>query len=96
MPKRITKKISPEYFQAILDGQKKYELRLNDFEIEEGDTLVLEEYTSSDKATRKATGRTLEKKVTYLRKFKLSELQSALRCTTNELEEKGIKIISFN
>jgi predicted transcriptional regulator len=43
----ITKKILPEYFQAILDGKKKYELRLNDFEIEVDDILVLEEYDSN-------------------------------------------------
>lgn len=95
MPQRITKKISPEYFQAILDGRKKYELRLNDFEIAEGDTLVLVEYTSSNPETRQTTGRTIEKRVTYLRKFKPSELQTALRCTPDELEEKGIQIISF-
>jgi ASC-1-like (ASCH) protein len=96
MSKRVIKKISPEYFQAILDGQKKYELRLNDFEIEAGDILVLEEYTSSDPETRKQTGRKLEKEVIYLRKFKLSELQTALRCTSEELEEIGVQVISFN
>ena len=34
-----------------------------------GDSLVLEEYTTADPNTRVATGRKLEKKVTYLRKF---------------------------
>ena len=37
----IHKKIWPEYFEAVLSGKKKYELRLDDFEIKEGDTLVL-------------------------------------------------------
>jgi ASC-1-like (ASCH) protein len=83
--------VLPEYFQDILDGKKKYELRLNDFEIEVGDILVLEEYTTPDPETRKATGRILEKEVTYLRKFKLQDLW----WTEEELREKGIQIISF-
>lgn len=39
----IHKKINPEYFNAILSGKKNFELRLNDFDINEGDTMVLEE-----------------------------------------------------
>lgn len=89
--KKVIKKVLPEYFQDILDGKKKYELRLNDFDIEVGDTLVLEEYTSADPETRKPTGRVLEKKVSYLRKFKLQDLW----WSEEDLKEKGIQIISF-
>lgn len=71
---------------------KKYELRLNDFEIEPGDTLILEEWTSADPETRQATGRVLKKQVTYLRKFKLQDLW----WSKEDLEEKGIQIISFD
>lgn len=39
----IRKKIQPQYFDAILSGKKNFELRLNDFDINEGDTMVLEE-----------------------------------------------------
>ena len=92
MSKRIIKKVLPEYFQDIVDGKKKYELRLNDFDIEPGDTLVLEEYTSSDHKTRQATGRVIEKQVTYLRKFKLQDLWF----TEEDIKEKGIQIISFD
>lgn len=91
MSKRISKKVLPEYFQDILDGKKKYELRLNDFDIEPGDTLVLEEYTSADHATRQATGRVLEKQVTYLRKFKLQDLWFS----EEDIKQKGFQIISF-
>ncbi len=91
MPKKIIKKVLPEYFQDILDGKKKYELRLNDFDIEPGDTLVLEEYTSADHDTRQATGRVIEKQVTYLRKFKLQDLWFS----EEDIKEKGIQIISF-
>lgn len=92
MSKTITKKVLPEYFQDILDGKKKYELRLNDFDIEPGDTLVLEEWTSTNHDTRKATGRVLEKQVTYLRKFKLQDLWFS----EEDIKEKGIQIISFD
>jgi len=91
MSKQIIKKVLPEYFQDIVDGKKRYELRLNDFDIEPGDSLILEEYTSADPQTRQATGRKLEKSVTYVRKFKLQDLW----WNKSDIEEKGIQIISF-
>ncbi len=91
MPKKIIKKILPEYFQDIVDGKKKYEFRLNDFNIKVGDTLVLEEWTSADPKNRQATGRKLERKVTYLRKFKLQDLWFS----EEDIKEKGFQIISF-
>jgi 8-oxo-dGTP diphosphatase len=91
MSKKIVKKVLPRCFQDIIDGKKKYELRLNDFDIKVGDILVLEEWTSLDHATRKFTGRVLEKKVTYLGKFKSQNLW----CSKEEGEKKGMQIISF-
>ncbi|MFA5109471.1 MAG: DUF3850 domain-containing protein [Patescibacteria group bacterium] len=91
MSKKIIKKVLPDYFQDILDGKKKYELRLNDFDAEPGDILVLEEYTSANPQTRQATGRKLEKQITYIRKFKLQDLW----WSKEDIEEKGIQIISF-
>lgn len=91
MPKKIIKKILPEYFQDIVDGKKKYELRLNDFDINVGDTLILEEWTSADPENRQATGRKLEKIVSYLKKFKLQDLW----WSEKDLKEKGIQLISF-
>lgn len=91
MPKKIIKKILPEYFQDILDGKKKYEIRLNDFNIEVGDMLVLEEWTSADPKIRQATGRVLEKEVSYLKKFKLRDLW----WSKEDIKEKGFQIISF-
>ena len=52
--KKIEKKVWPEYFQEILDGKKTFELRLNDFDIKEGDTLVLKEWNPE---TKDYTGR---------------------------------------
>ncbi|MEO5366321.1 MAG: DUF3850 domain-containing protein [Magnetococcus sp. WYHC-3] len=86
--KTITKKCWPEYFQAILDGKKKYEIRLNDFEIEEGDLLVLEEW---DPETKQYTGRKIEKKVTHVGKFNINDLF----WSKEEILEKGIQVISL-
>lgn len=84
----IKKKILPIYFEAVISGKKKYELRLNDFEINEGDTLILEEWNSDQK---EYTGRTIEKKVTYVGKFKIDKLF----WPEDEVKEKGLQIISI-
>jgi ASC-1-like (ASCH) protein len=84
----IKKKIWPEYFEAVASGKKKYELRLNDFDVEEGDTLILEEWNPK---TKNYTGRSIERKVTFVGKFKIDELF----WSTEEILEKGIQIISL-
>jgi hypothetical protein len=79
----------------ILAGQKKYELRLADFDIEEGDILRLEEYTKNgwtgDKEKREPTGRFIEKKVTFVRKTNLKDWVDL----QPELLEKGFYTIQF-
>jgi ASC-1-like (ASCH) protein len=75
MSRRIVKKILPKYFNLIESGKKKYEFRVADFEVEEGDILVLEEWTSFDHSTRKPTGRVIEKKVSYSEKFSIDEFK---------------------
>ena len=86
--RRIEKKILPEYFDALLSGKKKYELRLNEFEVEEGDVLVLREI---DPETCGYTGRELEKTVTYARAFKIDDLY----WPKEEIEEKGLLVMSI-
>jgi len=56
----IKKKIDREYFELIKSGKKQFELRVADFELKEGDTLILEE---KDSKTGKLTGRRIKKKV---------------------------------
>jgi ASC-1-like (ASCH) protein len=85
----IKKKIWPEYFELIKSGKKKYELRLNDFEISKGDTLLLEEW---DPATKTYTGRNIKKKVGFVGKFSLDELF----WPKEEIEEMGLLVISLN
>ncbi|MFA6273009.1 MAG: DUF3850 domain-containing protein [Candidatus Paceibacterota bacterium] len=84
---KIKKKIWPEYFEAVASGKKKFELRLNDFEIKEGDILVLEEWNPK---TKKYTGRKMKKKVTYVLKFKLDDFGQK-----EEIEKLGLQIISL-
>lgn len=85
--KTVTKKIKSEFFGAILSGKKNYELRLNDFDIEEGDTLILLEHDEQ----RNLTGRQIEKIVSYVGKFKMDELY----WPEDEIQEKGLQIISL-
>lgn len=84
----INKKIWPEYFEAVASGKKKYELRLNDFEVKEGDTLILEEW---DPEKKEYTGRKIERKVTYVGRFKMDKLF----WPEEQVKEKGIQIISL-
>ncbi len=56
----IKKKTHPREFELIKSGKEKFEWRLADFDIREGDTLVLEEW---DPKTREYTERKIEKKV---------------------------------
>lgn len=67
--KTVIKRIDKEWLDLILSGKKKFELRLADFDVEEGDIIRLEEWTNDE--VRKPTGRFVEKKVTYLRKVDL-------------------------
>ena len=84
---KIKKKIWPEYFELVSAGKKRFELRLNDFEVNEGDTLILEEW---DPKTQNYTGRTIEKKVGYILKFKLDDFGQK-----SEIEEKGLQILQL-
>lgn len=81
------KKVWPEYYQKILDGKKTYDLRLADWECNEGDTIVLQEW---DPETKEYTGREIEKEVTYVGKTKNHTIWSK-----EEVETYGYQIIAF-
>ena len=68
--KEIKKKTWPEYFNLVKSGKKKFEIRLADFDIKEGDVLVLEEYNPN---TKQYTGRSIKKKVSLVRNTKNME-----------------------
>jgi len=69
----IKKKIWPEYFEKIKSGDKNVELRLADFDIKEGDVLILEGYNPE---TKQYTGRVIRKKVKIINKFNPVEAYS--------------------
>lgn len=52
----------PEYYQALIDGRKTFELRFDDRGYDVGHVLVLDEFD----VTKGYTGRTSEWSVTYL------------------------------
>lgn len=83
----IRKKTWPLYFEKVLSGEKNYEFRLADFEVSAGDTLILEEWNPD---TREYTGRTITKKVTYVKRFDLNDFGQR-----RELEKHGIFGISL-
>ncbi len=85
---KIERKIRPEYFKKILDGKKKYELRLADFEVNDGDILLLREWNPE---TKKYTGRKLEKEVTFVIKTKDIEFWPK-----EDVGKYGFQIISFD
>lgn len=57
-------KIEPQYFEAVLDGSKKAELRLNDRGFEVGDGVVLSEHSGE------ATGRIIKVQITHIVELK--------------------------
>ena len=85
----ITKKIWPEFFEAVASGKKTFELRLNDFDINEGDTIVLQEW---DPKTQEYTGRSIKKSVGSVVRFKPNELPF---WSPEKVEEHGLQVISL-
>jgi len=83
---KIEKKIQKEYFDKIVSGEKKFELRLADWECNSGDTLILKEIDEN----RNYTGRELEKEVTYVSKTKDIKFFNQ-----EEIDKYGWQIISF-
>jgi len=55
-------KILPEYFNAVSDGTKTFEIRFNDRGYAVGDVLILREWTIAGGYT----GRVIRKRVTYV------------------------------
>lgn len=56
----------PEFFEAVIDGRKPFEVRENDRGYEVGDMLVLNEYRTEE---HDYTGRKAERTITYILPF---------------------------
>ncbi|MDR2063988.1 MAG: DUF3850 domain-containing protein [Candidatus Nomurabacteria bacterium] len=87
MSREIKKKILSKYYRAIESGQKTFELRLANWRCESGDVLILEEV---DDETKQPTGRSMRKKVGYVRRTKDFSFW-----TEEEVEKYGYQIISL-
>lgn len=83
----IKKKINPKYFNLVSAGKKRFELRVHDFDIKEGDTLILQEWNPE---TKQYTGRELEKKAGYILEFKLDDFGQE-----DLIKEHGLMVISL-
>ena len=84
----VYKKIWPQYFDKVASGDKTFEVRLADFDIEAGDELVLQEWNPE---TGEYTGREIRKSVGYV--LKLGEAQGLY--DPAEVERYGYQIISL-
>lgn len=84
----IKKKTWPELFEKVLSGEKKFDMRVADFDVRQGDELVLEEW---DPATREYTGRSITKKVGFVGTFTLDAFGQR-----KALEERGLHVIQFD
>lgn len=83
----IQKKILRKYFEEIQNGSKTFEVRLADFDIHEGDTLVLREWNDT---TSSYTGRYLTVPVAYV--FKTKDLEFWKK---EEIVDLGLLVIGI-
>lgn len=59
--KIVEKKILPKYFEEIIKGNKKFEIRKDEDNLEVGDLIILKEYMNE-----KYTGREYQVKIKYI------------------------------
>ena len=85
---QVQKKILSEYFKKVISGEKKTELRLADFEIKPGDTLVLVEI---DDITKQETGRKVNVNVSYVMRTK-----DCTYWSQEEIDKYGFQVIQFD
>lgn len=77
----------PESYELVRTGQKTYDLRLADWNIEPGDKIVFQEW---DPGTKEYTGRSMEKTVGYVGKTKSWEVWPK-----EDIEKYGFQVISL-
>ena len=84
---KIVKKVQEKYFKDIIDGKKRFEVRLADFKCKPGDTLVLHE---QKQGTNKLTGRKLEMELLY----KLNTKAVEKFYSKKDIEKYGLLILA--
>ena len=88
MAKVIKKKIRADYFEVVASGQKTFEVRVADWDCQQGDTLELIE---TDSKANQPTGRSLRRKVGYVAKTKDFSFFS-----DQEVAKHGYQVISLH
>ena len=83
----VRKKCWPEFFELILSGKKNAEIRLADFRLKAGDTLILEEWNPK---TKKYTGRKVSKNVRTALKIDVARMHSL-----EEIRKNGFYLIEL-
>lgn len=84
---KIEKKVWPDFFKKIVNGDKNFELRLADFKCKPRDILILKEWNPK---TKNFTGRVIEKKVTYVMKTKNVKFWSE-----KDIQKYGFQVIAL-
>jgi len=83
----IQKKMWPESYEKVLSCDKTYDLRLADWKIEQGDSIVFQEW---DPSTKEYTGRELRRMVGYVGKTKDWEVWPK-----EDIDRYGFQVISL-
>ena len=84
---KIKKKVQEKYFKDIIDGKKRFEVRLADFKCELGDTLVLSE---EKQGTKELTGRKVDLELLY----KLNTKAVEKFYSKKDIEKYGLLILA--
>jgi ASC-1-like (ASCH) protein len=84
---KIVKKVQEKYFKDIVDGRKRFEVRLADFKCKTGDTLVLQE---QKQGTKKLTGRKVDLELLY----KLNTKAVEKFYSKKDIEKYGLLILA--
>lgn len=84
---KINKKVQQKYFEAVLDGRKRFEVRLADFKSKPGDILVLLE---QKEGTRGLTGRKIECEILFT--FNTKEMEKFH--PKEEIDKYGLVVLA--
>jgi len=88
----IKKKILPKYFKLFQNNKKHFELRLADFKIKRGDTLILREWNPKKK---EYTGKELKFKTGLVVKIPFKDLYKFKLYSINAIKKHGIYVIEL-
>ncbi|TSC90887.1 MAG: Uncharacterized protein CEN90_719 [Parcubacteria group bacterium Licking1014_17] len=85
---KIFKKVQHEYFEAVSEGRKQFEIRLADFKYKPGDTLVLMEQKQGKK---ELSGRKIECEILFTINTKTAEKF----WTKKKINKYGLAVLSL-